>query len=253
MSTDEHMHIAQFACDDAALYERSTEDGISDQDSEIRRRYITGQRRARLHQSIFRERVLKAYRLEELFCKRTGVTTAHQPLPYRRLPTLTRIKIDGFKNLVGIDVSFGPFTCIAGANAVGKSNLFDAIVFLSDPTEEFFHEAAISIRGDGKSGDVDCIKSQFFSSDGKYHRHMKFEAEFIIPQTGIDDLRQPLKASITFLKYTLELRLREDAWGRRQYRPTSSNECQSRETAAKSGRGHIWSSSTFHQTDDPSG
>lgn len=39
---------------------------------------------------------------------------------------LTRLKIRGFKNLVDVDVAFGPFTCIAGANGVGKSNLFDA-------------------------------------------------------------------------------------------------------------------------------
>ena len=125
---------------------------------------------------------------------------------------LTRLKIDGFKNLIGVDVSFGPFTCIAGANAVGKSNLFDAIFFLSDLTEKSFYEAAISIRGDGKSGDADYIKSLFFSDDGINHRHMKFEAEFIIPPTGIDKLRQPLKATITFLKYALTLRLREDDW-----------------------------------------
>ena len=74
---------------------------------------------------------------------------------------LTRLKIDGFKNLIGVDVSFGPFTCIAGANAVGKSNLFDAIIFLSDLTEKSFHEAATSIRGDGESGDVDYVKSLF--------------------------------------------------------------------------------------------
>ena len=42
---------------------------------------------------------------------------------------LTRLKVDGFKNLVGVDVRFGPFTCIAGANGIGKSNLFDAIHF----------------------------------------------------------------------------------------------------------------------------
>ena len=42
---------------------------------------------------------------------------------------LTRLKVSGFKNFVDIDVRFGPFTC-AGANSVGKSNLFDAIKFL---------------------------------------------------------------------------------------------------------------------------
>jgi len=125
---------------------------------------------------------------------------------------LTRLKIDGFKNLVGVDISFGPFTCIAGANAVGKSNLFDAIVFISDLTEKSFYEAAINIRGDGKSGDAGYIRSLFFSADGNNDRHMKFDAEFIIPPTGIDNLRQPLKATITFLKYSLELRLREDDW-----------------------------------------
>lgn len=44
---------------------------------------------------------------------------------------LTRLKVSGFKNLVDVDVRFGPFTCVAGANGVGKSNLFDAIRFLS--------------------------------------------------------------------------------------------------------------------------
>ena len=44
---------------------------------------------------------------------------------------LTRLRVSGFKNLVDVDVRFGPFTCIAGANGVGKSNLFDAIALLS--------------------------------------------------------------------------------------------------------------------------
>lgn len=42
---------------------------------------------------------------------------------------LTRLKVSGFKNLVGVDIRFGPFTCIAGPNGSGKSNLFDAISF----------------------------------------------------------------------------------------------------------------------------
>ena len=44
---------------------------------------------------------------------------------------LTRLKVSGFKNLVDVDVRFGPFTCIAGANGIGKSNLFDVTTFLS--------------------------------------------------------------------------------------------------------------------------
>ena len=48
---------------------------------------------------------------------------------------LTRLIVKGFKNLDDVEVRFGPFTCIAGQNGVGKSNLFDAILFLSDLTE----------------------------------------------------------------------------------------------------------------------
>ena len=40
---------------------------------------------------------------------------------------LTRFEVSGFKNLRDVVVDFGPFTCIAGPNGVGKSNLFDAI------------------------------------------------------------------------------------------------------------------------------
>ena len=44
---------------------------------------------------------------------------------------LTRLEVDGFKNLLGLHVDLGPFTCIAGVNGAGKSNIFDAIQFLS--------------------------------------------------------------------------------------------------------------------------
>ena len=45
---------------------------------------------------------------------------------------LTRLRVQGFKSLIDAEVRFGPFTCIAGANGAGKSNLFDAILFLRD-------------------------------------------------------------------------------------------------------------------------
>ena len=68
---------------------------------------------------------------------------------------LTRLKVSGFKNLVDVDVRFGPFTCVAGANGVGKSNLFDAIRFLSAIADRTLIDAALSVRDEeGRTGDV---------------------------------------------------------------------------------------------------
>jgi AAA15 family ATPase/GTPase len=59
---------------------------------------------------------------------------------------LTRLRVDGFKNLIDVDLHFGPFTCIAGANAVGKSNLFDAILFLKTLMDAPIMDAAMAVR-----------------------------------------------------------------------------------------------------------
>lgn len=44
---------------------------------------------------------------------------------------LTRLEVDGFKNLLGLKLDLGAFTCIAGTNGTGKSDVFDAVQFLS--------------------------------------------------------------------------------------------------------------------------
>ncbi len=36
---------------------------------------------------------------------------------------LTRLEVNGFKNLFGFAIDFGAFTCIAGQNGAGKSNI----------------------------------------------------------------------------------------------------------------------------------
>jgi predicted ATPase len=121
---------------------------------------------------------------------------------------LTRLKVSGFKNLVDVDVRFGPFTCIAGANGVGKSNLFDAIRFLSALADLPLIEAALSVRDEaGKTGDV---RSLFHRVGDSYENEMTFEAEMIVPAEGEDDLGQKAEASITFLRYSLILAYRAD-------------------------------------------
>src|SRR5712692_4937673 len=105
---------------------------------------------------------------------------------------LTRLKVSGFKNLVDVDVRFGPFTCIAGANGVGKSNLFDAIGFLSALADLPLIEAAKSVR-EGRTADV---RSLFHRVGDRPDDKMSFTAEMIVPQKGADDLGQEAEATI---------------------------------------------------------
>ena len=121
---------------------------------------------------------------------------------------LTRLKVNGFKNLVDVDVRFGPFTCIAGANGVGKSNLFDAIHFLSALADRPLVDAALSVRDEG--GRTTDLKSLFHKVGDRYDSEMTFEAEMIVPQKGMDDLGQMATASITFLRYSVTLAYRAD-------------------------------------------
>src|ERR1700733_2035156 len=101
---------------------------------------------------------------------------------------LTRLKVDGFKNLVGVDVRLGPFTCIAGANGVGKSNLFDAIRFLSLMANYPLLEAALRVRDE--TGHNTDVRGLFHHVGNKWAKTISFEAEMIVPPEAVDDLGQ---------------------------------------------------------------
>ncbi len=121
---------------------------------------------------------------------------------------LTRLQVSGFKNLVDVDISFGPFTCIAGVNGVGKSNLLDAIVFLSALADGPLLDAALSVRDQGaKTGD---IRGLFHHVGDHFDEEMSFKAEMIIPEHGADDLGQQAKATATFVQYDVSLRYKRD-------------------------------------------
>jgi predicted ATPase len=117
---------------------------------------------------------------------------------------LTRLKVSGFKNLVDTEVRFGPFTCIAGYNGVGKSNIFDAIRFLALLVDHSFIDAARQIRGGGDP-------SSLFTAWGD--GHMSFECDVVVPGRGLDDFHQAAEATHTYLTYKLELLLAKDDAG----------------------------------------
>lgn len=120
---------------------------------------------------------------------------------------ITRLSVNGFKNLRNVDLHFGEFTCVAGPNGAGKSNLFDAIQFLSLTASKTILEASLAIRGDaGLSGDPLNI---FCFDDPIGQRTIDFHVEMIVPQLAQDDLNQEARATFTFLVYELSIMERE--------------------------------------------
>lgn len=116
---------------------------------------------------------------------------------------LTRLEINGFKNLLDFSVDFGPFTCIAGPNGVGKSNLFDAIRFLSLLADHSLTEAALMVReGEGESSD---IRDLFWSSEAGQCDRIEIAAEMIVERGVQDDFGRPAEATSTFLRYEISV------------------------------------------------
>lgn len=115
---------------------------------------------------------------------------------------LTRLEVDGFKNVAELAVDFGPFTCIAGANGVGKSNVFDAIQFLALLADRPLMEAAEAVRTtrDERAGDP---RDLFWSASP--NRVMRFAAEMLVPPEVEDDFGQVVRPSISFLRYELAI------------------------------------------------
>ena len=111
---------------------------------------------------------------------------------------LTRLEVDGFKNLLGFACDFGPYTCIAGPNAVGKSNLYDAIEWLSRLAERPFAEAAPDPA------------ALFWNRGESADPVMRLAAEMIVPDEVEDDFGRSARTTSTFLRYELTLRLDRD-------------------------------------------
>jgi predicted ATPase len=122
---------------------------------------------------------------------------------------LTRLRVKGFKSLLDTEVRFGPFTCIAGANGAGKSNLFDAILFLRDLADHSIVEAAHRVRDRSgtKRGDLHSLFTK--TADSKIP-NIVLEADFIVSNEVTDDFGRKAKPSATFLKYSIELKYIND-------------------------------------------
>ncbi len=118
---------------------------------------------------------------------------------------LTRLRVVGFKNLVDTEVRFGPFTCIAGSNGAGKSNLFDVIAFINDLASHSIVEAASRVRSH-EGGSTASLSSLFAKKGGEAWRDIELEVDFFVPKKVLDDFDREATPSSTYLTYKVALR-----------------------------------------------
>ncbi|WP_433531846.1 AAA family ATPase [Micromonospora sp. CA-263727] len=114
---------------------------------------------------------------------------------------LTRIEIDGFKSFRSFSLDIPPFLVIIGRNAAGKSNLFDAIQFLSRLAGDPVMEAVQHMRGDV----VDLFHRP---TTGPPVDEMTFAAEVLLDRSVTDAFGDTAEVNHSRLRYELTIQLR---------------------------------------------
>ena len=112
---------------------------------------------------------------------------------------ITHIEIDGFKSFNQFKMDFTPLTVIAGVNAAGKSNLFDALRLLSglataDKIQKVFFE---------QRGDMLELFTHF--DDGLIADRMSFAVEMLVEPKVTDAWGAEKTLKYTRLRYELTL------------------------------------------------
>lgn len=117
---------------------------------------------------------------------------------------ITRLKITGFKSFHNFEMEFSPFTIVAGLNASGKSNLFDALSLLSRLAETDLKSAFGVQRGDSV---------ELFTQYGKdfLADEMSFEVDLLVNRKAQDNWSGEAELKYTRLRYklTIERRITE--------------------------------------------
>lgn len=111
---------------------------------------------------------------------------------------ITKIEIDGFKTFRKFQMEFSPLTAVAGTNASGKSNLFDAIQLLSRLADTELKKAFSEQRGEA---------SELFTQYGEdfYADEMSFSVEMLLNRKIRDNWGGEAELKYTRLRYELKL------------------------------------------------
>lgn len=116
---------------------------------------------------------------------------------------ITRIEIDGFKSFRNFQMEFSPLTVIVGANASGKSNLFDALHLLSQLADVDLKTAFSGLRGEP-------IEQFTYYGNGQYAEEMSFAVELLVDRHVRDNWGGEAELTYTQLRYAVKIRRTTD-------------------------------------------
>lgn len=113
---------------------------------------------------------------------------------------ITYLKINGFKSFHNFEMEFTPLTIVAGTNAAGKSNLFDALNLLSRLAEvDKIHTAF----REGQRGDLFELFTQY--DEHAYADEMEFCVEVLVNREVTDAWGATARLKYTRLRYELKI------------------------------------------------
>lgn len=111
---------------------------------------------------------------------------------------ITSIKINGFKSFQNFEMTFTPLTVVAGVNASGKSNLFDALQLLSRLAET---DLKTAFSSSGQRGNSSELFTQY--GENSYAPEMDFTVEMLVNRKVKDNWGAEAELNNTRLRYRL--------------------------------------------------
>lgn len=113
---------------------------------------------------------------------------------------ITYIKINGFKSFHNFEMVFTPFTVVAGLNAAGKSNLFDALKLLTRMAETDNLKKAFKEQ----RGEFTELFTQYHDHD--YATEMEFCIEMLVNKDVKDVWGNEATLKYTRLRYEIKIK-----------------------------------------------
>src|ERR1700722_3651964 len=111
---------------------------------------------------------------------------------------ITKIEIDGFKTFNDFKMDFAPLTVIAGVNASGKSNLFDAMQLLTRIVEVDLKTSFSEQRGSANE-----LFTRYAHSE--YAKEICFMVELLTDKNIQDKFGGETQLKYTRLRYEIKI------------------------------------------------